>query len=186
MDIIIERLAGVASAFLILSLVVEKINDFIKLRNPVLRTRTSVDEEDAADKEKKREKKILARNIVVGVVLALFLKADAIQMIVSGEPGEVVGWENVVFYQSNLDTIQELSPLNQAYFKNLSFNGEKGIWIFYWFFTLTGIFVTGVALSFGSKFWHDILGIIYEVKEAKAKIRLKEEGKEISTKKKKP
>lgn len=169
MDIMLERLASVLSAFVILSLVVEKIADFIKLRNPELRTKTLVTEDKAEDKEKTREKRILFRNILVGSCLALFLKADAIQMLISGEPGEVLGWENVFFFKDEI--IQDFAIVNQQYFQNLSFHGNTGGVIFSWFFALVGMFVTGVALSFGSKFWHDVLGIIYEVKEAKATLR---------------
>jgi len=163
MDIVIDRLAAVAGAFLVLSLVVEKINDFIKLRNPKLRLKTKPDVEDAEDKEKKREQGILTRNILVGIGVALFLKADAIQMIVSGQPGEVIGWENVISLDD--DDKDEMEASNINYFASLQ--GKDSKFLFTWLYTLCGIAMTGVGLSFGSKFWHDVVGVIYEVKKAK-------------------
>lgn len=49
---------------------------------------------------------------------------------------------------------------------------DAGFWevVFKWLQMLIGVVVTGVALSFGLKFWHDIVGILYEVKEARAKV----------------
>jgi len=120
MDMIIERLLGITSAFLILSLVVEKVNDFWKLNKGSLNVRGTNQIE-----EKTREKRILARNITVGVILAFFLKADAMQMLISGEPSEVIGWENVLFYSSNEEARNDLSMANQQYFRNLSFDSPS-------------------------------------------------------------
>ncbi|HKZ40940.1 MAG TPA: hypothetical protein VJ044_08250 [Candidatus Hodarchaeales archaeon] len=160
MDIIIERLAGLVGAFFVLSVVVEKIADFWKLWKAEIR----VKEVNKAD-EKNREKRILSRNITVGIVLALFLKADAVQILVSGEPSEVVGWERVLFF--NQESVYELSDTNFQYYKDLSCNSTGGRSWIAWLFACVGILTTGVSLSFGSKFWHDLLGIIYEVKRSK-------------------
>lgn len=163
MDIILEKLISTASVFLVLSLAVEKITEYIKLRKKELRVKPS-----GKDAEKEREKSILARGLLIGILVALFLKADSIQMLVSGEPGEVIGWENVVLYDEV--QIDELTPANYYYFKALTFNDASfGEFLFRWIQAVIGILITGVALSFGSKFWHDIVGILYEVKEAKAK-----------------
>ena len=101
----------------------------------------------------------------MGIVLALFLKADAVQILVSGEPSEVVGWERVLFF--NQESVYELSDTNFQYYKDLSCNSTGGRPWIAWLFACVGILTTGVSLSFGSKFWHDLLGIIYEVKRSK-------------------
>jgi len=171
MELMIEKLAALAGAFFVLSLTVEKISDLLKLRNPDLRTKRVND----PDAEKMREKRILGKNMLVGILLALALKADAFQMLVSGEPGEVIGWENVFFYDES--NALDLTLSNAQYFESLSFT-TKGVKPFvFWLFTLAGIGTTGVALSFGSKFWHDILGIIYQVKKARENLLAAGESK---------
>lgn len=166
MDAVLERLIDVGGAFLILSLVVEKVADFIKLRNTELSVKLVKPSEQG--EEKKREGKILSRNIWIGLILALFLKADAVQMLVSGEPGEVVGWENVFFMDEESQEL--LSASNAEYFSALRFGVGAGKVFYTWIFMVIGIALTGVSLSFGSKFWHDLVGILYEIKEGKAKM----------------
>jgi len=167
MDIVLEKLLAVASSFLILSLVVERIADFIKLRSKDLRTK--FDRTTEPDKEKEREKGIVTRSIIIGVLVALALKADCIQMFVSGEPGEVLGWENVLMYEET--TVDQFTPANYYYFKALTLQETNAFGFLYrWVQVLIGITLTGFALSFGSKFWHDLVGLLYEIKEVRAKI----------------
>lgn len=104
MDPILERLIDVGGAFLIVSLVVEKIADFLKLHTEGLSVRAK-----DPGAEKQREKGILSRNILIGIILAFFLKADAIQMLVSGAADEVIGWENVLFFAP--DRVNELTSI---------------------------------------------------------------------------
>ncbi len=160
MDTIVERLISVAGAFFVLSLVVEKVADFWKLHKPDIRVKKL-----KADEEKDRERRILARNIIVGIAVALFLKADSIQMLTSGEPGQVLGWDNVLFF--NNDRMADLNNDNIIYFNALRFS-SAGEGIIKWIEMLLGIGLTGMALSFGSKFWHDLLGVLYEVKQVKS------------------
>ena len=168
MDIMLERLIDVGGVFLVLSLVVEKIGDFIKLNKENLRRRPpKAKKPEDIDEERVREGKILSISMLIGVILAFFLKADAVQILVSGEPGEVIGWENVFVY--NEDVVEQLSMSNAEYYYDLGFRGTFRKGVFSWLFAIIGISITGVALSFGSKFWHDLIGVLYEVKEAKAK-----------------
>jgi hypothetical protein len=170
MDNVLGNLAGLVGVFIVLSLVVEKINDLIKLRNPALSVHKTSEE-----KEKERERDILFRNILVGIGIALVLKADAMQILISGEGAEVIGWEKVFFLGQPEE--EELTAANFFYFENLAFRNGAGMGLFAWLFALVGIATTGVALSFGSKFWHDVLGIIYELKEARASVRRKLKGR---------
>lgn len=172
MDMILEKVIGVGASFLVLSLIVEKITDFVKLRNNDIRKKFTNPED--AENEKLREKAILLRSILVGVALAISLKADAVQMFISGEPGDALGWEYILFYEEG--RIAHLTPENYYYFQALAFQDTGLIEsLFRWVQMLIGIIITGVALSFGSKFWHDLIGILYEVKEAKARLAAKSE-----------
>ena len=40
------------------------------------------------------------------------------------------------------------------------------------FYAMAGCAITGVALGFGSKFWHDVLGAVYEVRSMARNRRL--------------
>jgi len=168
MDPNLGRLVSVAGSFLILSLVAEKLADFLKLNNMSLRNKKK-----NHDDEKIRERDIVKRTILVGLIISFFLKADAIQMIVSGEPGEVMGWQNVIFYAEN-DVI-ELTGTNYNYYRALhgdDFGATR--MIFTWLQLVLGMGISGAALSFGSKFWHDLIGLLYEIKDARSRINSSE------------
>ena len=90
-------------------------------------------------KEKARAYRILKINVWSGIILAAILKADLIKIFNNmKEPGKTLGWNNISEY-GILDSI--LLPF--------------------------GIILTGCFISFGSKFWHDLMDILYEIKNTK-------------------
>jgi len=87
--------------------------------------------------EKDRERGIMWLAIISGCIVALFSGADFFTLI---EKGKLVTYA---------DLIKE---------KDLSFLIPK---------TLIGIFLSGVFISLGSKFWHDMLDIVLQVANLK-------------------
>jgi hypothetical protein len=98
-------------------------------------------------KEKERAYRILKINIWSGILLAAILKADLIKIFNDIEnPGNTLGWNNLEIYK--------IEGVN--WYQNPN----------YWFLPF-GIILTGGFISFGSKFWHDLLDILYQIKNAK-------------------
>ena len=149
MDILQQIIQLVIILFL-LSMVCERIADFLKhylsesklfrIQNDIFKigdTLTKYPNDDA--KEQARVYRILKINVWSGILLAAILKADLIKIFNNiNEPGKTLGWSNISEY-GLLDAI--LLPF--------------------------GIILTGCFISFGSKFWHDLLDILYQIKNTK-------------------
>lgn len=147
---ILQQIIQLVTILFLLSMVCERIADFLKqyLSNSQLfginkdlfkigDTITKFQQDDT--REKARTFRILKINIWSGIALAAILKADLIKIFNNiSEPGKTLGWNNLSEY-GLLDAI--LLPL--------------------------GIILTGCFISFGSKFWHDLLDILYQIKNTK-------------------
>jgi hypothetical protein len=129
-----------------LSVAAERITNVLKLRNDALRV--PKDEEAA---EKQRERGITVRGMIVGVVLAVTLKADLISALHRLDaPWETLGW--VQMHGSIWTVAPEARSVPAA------------------LYSVFGAAVTGAALGFGSKFWHEMLDAILELRNM-AKLR---------------
>ena len=85
--------------------------------------------------EKDREQRIALRALLVAVLLAVVLKADFFQIVSHLQaPWETLGWAGAGHAASSSGQMLQ---------------------------AIGGMLVTGVALGFGSKFWHDVLDIVY-------------------------
>ena len=115
----------------ILSIISERITNFIKLNLQSLTERLGNfrDQEEDKEKEKERERGIINWAIIIGFLVATLSKTDLFYLIKEGKPHE--DWTN----------------LN---------------WI--------GVFLTGCFLSLGSKFWHDLLDLLLQIKNLKSKL----------------
>jgi len=146
----LQQIIQLTTILFLLSMVCERIADFLKhyLSDSQLLgipkdffkigdTLTKFPQDDA--NEKARAFRILKINVGSGIILALILKADLIKIFNNiNEPGKTLGWNNICEY-GILDAI--LLPF--------------------------GILLTGCFISFGSKFWHDLLDILYQIKNTK-------------------
>jgi hypothetical protein len=122
---------------LILSLITEKIANFIKLQNDTMAHRTNISED-----EKVREKKIQQLSIIVGVVVALAAKAN----------------------------------LFDFFSKDFKLYWHKGDFEFFKLVSnIIGCIISGLFLSLGSKFFHDLLDILLQIKNLKRKLNDKED-----------
>jgi hypothetical protein len=147
---ILQQIIQLVTILFLLSMVCERIADFLKhylSESHVFRiqkdffkvgdTLTKFPKDDS--KEQARAFRILKINVWSGILLAAILKADLIKIFNNiSEPGKTLGWNNISEY-GLLDAT--LLPL--------------------------GIILTGCFISFGSKFWHDLLDILYQIKNTK-------------------
>ena len=123
-----------------LSVLAERGTNLLKLRNEDLKLKRA----DVSE-ERDREYRIALRTILVGIVLAILLKADMFAILSQLDaPWKTLGWVQVENYR------WMRSPA--------SADVGGGI------YAVAGCLLTGVALGFGSKFWHDILGSVYELR----------------------
>ncbi|HSR40864.1 MAG TPA: hypothetical protein VLL48_01800 [Longimicrobiales bacterium] len=124
-----------------LSVAAERATNVFKLNRPRLATKGAT-----RDEEKERERSITQASIAVSIGLALVMKGDFFALLVGlGTPWETLGWARME--GGMLVRADELSSAGAATL------------------AVVGSVVTGFALGFGSKFWHDLLDIVFETRE---------------------
>lgn len=124
-----------------LSVAAERFTNSLKLRN----VSTAV-EKDTKEAEKERERAINFRSLLVGIGIAILLKADMIAALHRLEaPWQTLGWARLE------GEIVIWSPELRSF-------GAAA-------FTVLGCIATGLALGFGSKFWHEILDTVLQLRE---------------------
>lgn len=151
MDITFEIFIQVTFVLLILSMINEKLVNFVKLRfpdnafkrliNPGIRFSKYAKVEDYIEaEENKNNREIQTLAIVMGVALAFLCRAN---LFLIYESTYDLGWQNVIDHG----------------YSWRAFGSD-----------LIGCTLTGIFLSLGSKFFHDLLGIILETKNLKRKL----------------
>lgn len=143
----------------VLSIAAERATNFFKLRNPALRDVTPGKGLDVKHEqgEKIREHGITLRSLLVGVGLAVLVKANLFEILSSIEsPWDTLGW----FQQVD----DKWAPAAAA-----ASLGTAG-------YALIGSAITGIALGFGSKFWHEILDSVLELRGMAKALRKKQGG----------
>ncbi|MEZ5989237.1 MAG: hypothetical protein R3F30_08970 [Planctomycetota bacterium] len=124
----------------ILSVAAERLANLMKLRTSALR-RTK----ETVDNDPGRELGISLRSIAVGILLAVAVKADLFVILNNLEdPFKSLGWFHVDNYR---------------WLRSPALSTVQGC-----LYAVFGCVLTGVALGFGSSFWHDILGTVKELK----------------------
>lgn len=152
-----QPLINLLVLFSVLSIAAERIANVVKLKYPNLR----VSETDkialtpqadldtkakALDAEKAREQAITWRAILISIGVALLVKADFFEIITHLDaPWETMGW-----VQATGAEWRQSFALNSV--------GQFA-------YAVTGSAITGIALGFGSKFWHDMLDIVFQTRE---------------------
>ncbi|MBI4500514.1 MAG: hypothetical protein HY700_05075 [Gemmatimonadetes bacterium] len=122
-----------------LSIAAERLTNLLKLRDETLR-----EARPSASEEKERERRIGRRALAVSVLLALAIKADFFQILAHlNAPWETLGW--VRPGPSGSPALPVLSAPRLLY-------------------QVVGSLLTGISMGFGSKFWHDVLDIVYHTR----------------------
>ena len=145
----LEPLINLLVVLTLLSVAAERATNLLKLRSEELRNERASPEE-----EKERERGITIRSVGMGVVLAVIVKADIFEMLSRLEaPWETLGWVRVTAGQ----------------WQQATATGGLGTFAY----ALVGSAFTGIALGFGSKFWHDILDTVFELRKIVQKVKEK-------------
>ncbi|MGH9863371.1 MAG: hypothetical protein ACRD35_08105 [Candidatus Acidiferrales bacterium] len=135
-----EPMVNVLVLLSVLSFMAERVTNAWKLSSPTLSLRKS-----DAESERDREKAIAGRTLIAGVVLALLVKANMLEIVANPtDPWQTIGW---------------VTAREGAWFRSAAL-ANPGSFLY----ALAGSVLTGLALGFGSKFWHDTLGGIYELR----------------------
>lgn len=122
----------------ILSVVAERMTNFVKLGNDDLRLRK--------DNDRTHEQRVQNRNLIVSISLALLTKADLFAILSNlDDPWKTLGWVRVT--------------------GGHAFMTEAATAAGPFLIALVGCVFTGFALGFGSRFWHDILGSVLEMRK---------------------
>lgn len=130
-----DNLIGATLILLILSLITEKVANFIKLNSTRLTIpQTSVLFENA------RSRDIQKRTIIIGIIVAILCKASLFTLF---KPDAVFFWTMKDFETGSLSNLPVI---------------------------IFGCLFTGIFLSLGSKFFHDLLDLLLEAKNLKRKL----------------
>jgi hypothetical protein len=134
----------------ILSMICERMANFLKLKLSDTKTSLKVFgfgnmkvREPDESLEKDREYRILKLNIICGILTALALKADLVGIVNNvSNPQAAMGWAGF----------------------------EDKISVEYILQVLIGCSLTGLFISLGSKFWHDLLDTLLYFKNMKKSV----------------
>jgi hypothetical protein len=150
----LDRTISIAIMLFILSMISERLVTWIKLyygridRSLWLFT-TKRQNLRRAPRTKEEEKcievKVLGLNIVVSIFIAIVAHASLLDIISGNPPYESIGWNNV-------------NP-------ELSWKGAGDLLL-----TVLGCSLTGLFMSLGSKFWHDLADLLLYSKNLKQKL----------------
>ena len=136
-----EPLINLLVLLSVLSIAAERLTNTLKLRRPKMRL--ALKDEGA---EKEREKDITQVSLFVSVILAILVKANLFEILSQLDaPWDTIGWVRLSGASWVWSTaLSGVAPLLYA---------------------LGGSTLTGIALGFGSKFWHDMLDIVFNARE---------------------
>ena len=160
----------------VLSMINERVVTFVKLyfskgvgsflTNWLVHKTEDLSVKHGTEKEEKiREMKILRLNIIFGIIVATCANANFFEILKNGQPGNGLGW---------LEEIEMMSADDKR-FDWLEMIGRTTAadWLLL-LYSAFGFIFTGLFISLGSKFWHDLLDLLLQVKNLKGKLADKE------------
>jgi hypothetical protein len=119
----------------VLSVAAERLANLVKPRHADLRESRG---RVSRAGEKERERRIGNRVLAVSVLLAVAVKADFFAIVSHlNAPWDTLGWTRNAPVSSPAELLT----------------------------TIAGTILTGLSLGFGSKFWHDVLDIVYGARD---------------------
>jgi hypothetical protein len=136
----LEPLINLIIVLTVLSVAAERATNLLKLRSKEMRERSP-----DPDMEKKREQAITWRSILIGIGLAVLMKANLFELLSSLEaPWDTLGWIR----------------MTDAGWIRVPATENLGTTVY----AIGGSLLTGLALGFGSKFWHELLDAVLELR----------------------
>lgn len=143
----LEPFINILVLLTVLSIAAERATNFFKLRDKSLREATA---SDVAEKE--REHRITVRSLIMGIAVAILVKANLFEIWTRIDaPWDTLGW------------------LQQSESKWVPAAAAASVGTA--FYAIIGSALTGIALGFGSKFWHEALDGVVELRGIAKKIR---------------
>lgn len=142
-----EPLINLLTILTVLSVAAERVTNILKLRHPGMCER----QEDPA-RERERERRVHTCSLSVCLGVAVLMKADLFTILVNlGDPWSTIGWVQV----EGDRWVRSPALASLGTFA----------------YAVAGSILTGFALGFGSKFWHDLLGAVFELRAAVRRAR---------------
>ena len=154
----LDSLIAISIILFILSVIVEKITQLIRKYSPfikphypkVIRKTAGVFWKDinkkqtgvTPERDKRVEREVSSLSFVIGALIVIAFKVDLFRMLTESDPRNVLFWKD----SKGLETVTE-------------------ILLFILSLALTAFFLT-----FGSKFFHDLLDTLFQVKSMKKKL----------------
>jgi hypothetical protein len=133
----LEPIINILTVLTVLSVAAERVTNVVKLRR---------DSSWKANDSRQREFLITWSSALVGIAIAIAMKADLFAMLAHPDaPWSTLGWtqwNGTVWVRH--PSVSSVSGVSQA---------------------LLGSAMTGLSLGFGSTFWHDVLGIVLELRK---------------------
>lgn len=149
---ILESSIAVLFILFVLSQIAERLTNILKLwlhnNLGVENLRLRMPEKSDADKEKLRERRITSIALIVGILLAFIIKVDLKEIL-------------QIAINTKVDPTQ---PNNVVKLFGGWSSGDLNM------SSIIGCTLTGIFLSFGSKWWHDLLELLLEFKNIKRNI----------------
>jgi hypothetical protein len=154
---LLDSLIAISIILFILSVIVEKITQLVRKYSPFIKPQhTTLQKTPAArvwrninrkqsgddpEADKTVEREVNSLSFIIGLLIALAFRVDLFKMMKATDPRDVLFWDDKV-----------------------SYTGLE-MWLFVLSISLTGFFLT-----FGSKFFHDLLDTLFQVKNLKRKM----------------
>lgn len=133
-----EPLINVLTLLTVLSVMAERATNVLKLSSSRLRNRE--------EGERDREHALTGRAMIIGILVALIMKADFFAILGQmQDPWSTLGWVRVEGYRWT--------------------RSVAGATVGGALYATAGCVMTGIALGFGSSFWHEVLGSVRELKK---------------------
>lgn len=150
-----EPLINLLLLLSVLSMAAERLTNVLKLRRARMRVALASEAE-----EKKRERDIGEISLLVSILVAVLVKADLFEILGRLDaPWDTIGWVRV----NGTEWVRSSALSGAASF----------------LYAVGGSLLTGIALGFGSKFWHELLDIVLKARESLK--RLSERAPETGT-----
>lgn len=153
---ILDCLISIAIILFLLSVIVEKVTQLIRKYSPFIRPGNLLyktfatriwrnvnrkSNDRGPEQKKKIEREVTSLSLIIGILIAGIFHIDLFEMLKQPDPRMVIFWDPLPTFSTLLD-----------------------------FRLLASIGLTGFFLTFGSKFFHDLLDMLYQVKNIKRKL----------------
>ncbi|MCR6722664.1 MAG: hypothetical protein NVV59_20745 [Chitinophagaceae bacterium] len=159
---ILDSMIGVVIILFILSVITEKLTQLIRKYSPFIRPGDALYNTNAANiwqnirkkqtdgtlEDDKIEREVNSLSFIIGLSIAIIFCVDIFRMFTAASPYDYLYWSD----------------------DRWTFIWEKHKWLHRFPLLLISFCLTGFFLTFGSKFFHDLLDLLFQAKNLKRKM----------------